>query len=106
MASSHHGPSPYLIWVLLMACLGAGMLVFLVEMSHATVISILFAVAVVKAALVVRYYMHMQGQPVPLYAVAGVPVLLLIFMVVALLPDISYHPYMHPKAPTAASSHH
>jgi caa(3)-type oxidase subunit IV len=106
MASSNHGPSPYLIWVFLMALLGAGMLVFLVEMSHTMVISLLLAVAVVKATLVVRYYMHMQGQPTPLYAVAGLPVLLLIFMVVALLPDISYHPYMHPKVESAAPAHH
>ena len=89
MASSH-GPGPVTIWWFLVALLLAGFAVFWLELSHATVITALFAIAVVKASLVVRYYMHMYGQPTALYAIAGIPVLLLIFMVVALLPDIAY----------------
>lgn len=103
MASSH-GPNPVTIWGYLVALLVAGFAVFWLELSHATVITLLLAIALVKAALVVRYYMHMHGQPTALYAIAGIPVLLLIFMVVALLPDIAYHPDLAPRAEVA--SHH
>jgi len=85
-----HGPNPVTIWVALVALLAAGMLVFLVELSHVTVILLLFGIALVKAFLVVRHYMHMTGQPTGLYVIAGIPVLLLIFMVISLLPDIAY----------------
>ena len=90
MAGSH-GPRPLTIWIWLVGLLGAGFLVFELDLGHTTVILVLFGIAIVKAALVVRHYMHMKGQPPALYAIAIIPVLLLIFMVVALLPDLAYY---------------
>lgn len=88
---AHHGRNPYVIWVGLVAILVAGFVVFEFHLSTFTAVALLFSLAIVKAGLVVRHYMHMYDQPVALYAIAGIPVLLMIFMVVALLPDIGFH---------------
>jgi cytochrome c oxidase subunit IV len=86
-----HGPHPVTVWVWLVICLVAGFVVFWLDLSHSLVVLLLFQIAIFKAGLVVRHYMHMKQQPVALYAIAAIPVLLLIFMVFALLPDIAYH---------------
>lgn len=88
MATSH--PHPVKIWVWLVLLLAAGFIVFWLDPSEATIIVALFTIAIVKAGLVVRHYMHMKHQPVGLYVIAAVPVLLLIFMVLALVPDIAH----------------
>jgi cytochrome c oxidase subunit IV len=51
---------------------------------------LVFAAAIVKAALVVRKYMHLEGEYWLLYAIALAPVLLIVAMAVALLPDIAF----------------
>lgn len=99
----HHAANPYVIWVWLVAFLIAGFVVFELGFSTFTAVVLLFSLALLKAFLVVRHYMHMYNQPVALYAIAGIPVILMIFMVVSLLPDIAFHQI--PPTPTAAAPH-
>jgi caa(3)-type oxidase subunit IV len=90
MAASH-GPHPVKIWIWLVGLLASGFVVFWLDPSQAMIVLALFGIALVKAMLVIRHYMHMKNQPVGLYVIAAVPVLLLIFMVLALLPDIAFY---------------
>ena len=99
----HHGANPFVIWVWLIAFLVAGFVVFEFHLSTFAAVCLLFSLALAKAFLVVRHYMHMYNQPVALYAIAGIPVILMIFMVISLLPDIGFHHI--PPTPTAASPH-
>jgi caa(3)-type oxidase subunit IV len=81
-------PSYVTIWVWLVALLVAGMGVFFLPMGKAAATTLILGIAIVKATLVGRHYMHLRRQPPMLYAVIAVPVLLAVFLVVALLPDI------------------
>lgn len=77
------------IWFLLIALLGAGLLLIALPLSGFVLVTLIFATAAVKAALVVRHYMHLRAQPWVIYAIAGIPVVLGVVMVLALIPDIA-----------------
>jgi caa(3)-type oxidase subunit IV len=83
-------PGYVTIWIWLVVLLAVGMLFFEIEISKTTATMLIFAVAVVKATLVVRHYMHMKAQPKMLYVIACVPLLLAIAMVLSLMPDIAF----------------
>ncbi len=83
-------PSHVTIWVWLVALLAAGMALFTLPIAKTTATIAIFAIAVVKAVLVGRYYMHLYGQPPMLYAVVGVPVVLAVAFAISLLPDIAF----------------
>jgi caa(3)-type oxidase subunit IV len=83
-------PSHVTIWVWLVALLAAGMALFTLPITKVTATVAIFAIAVVKAFLVGRHYMHLRGQPPMLYAIVGVPVLLAVALAITLLPDIGF----------------
>ncbi|MFQ5668019.1 MAG: cytochrome C oxidase subunit IV family protein [Candidatus Binatia bacterium] len=93
MNAVQKAPVGYLtVWVWLVVLLGIGVAVFAVPLSKATAVVLVFAVAAVKAVLVVRHYMHLREVPLMLYAMVGIPVLLAIGMALTLLPDIAFRP--------------
>lgn len=102
-ADAQTGPSYIAIWALLIALLGAGFVVFELHFSKTTAILLIFAIAVVKAYFVVRHYMHLKTVPPMLYAIAGIPVILAIFMVLALMPDIGHN--YRDSLPAAGAEH-
>lgn len=75
------------VWRWLVALLAAGVAVAAIP-SKTVALALVFGVAVVKAGLVVRNYMHLKSEHLLLYALAAVPVLLFIGLILALLPDI------------------
>jgi caa(3)-type oxidase subunit IV len=89
---THEGrfPSYVAVWGWLVALLGAGLMCAYLPFGKAMAIFLVFTVAVVKAFLVARHYMHMRSEGVLIYAIAGIPVLLLLGMVIALVPDIVF----------------
>ena len=80
------------VWVWLVTLLVAGLSVVAISLSKAIALFLIFTVAVVKAALVARHYMHLRAQPLMIYAIAGIPVLLAIGMILTLMPDIAFRP--------------
>ncbi len=102
-SDSHTGPGYVTIWVFLVVLLGAGFLVFEMGFSKTTAILLIFGIAVVKAYLVIRHYMHLKAVPPMLYAIAGVPLILAIAMVLALMPDIGHN--YRPSLPAAGAEH-
>jgi caa(3)-type oxidase subunit IV len=86
-----HGPSYVGIWVWLVGLLVAGLAVAYMPVGKVAAAIVIFAVALVKAALVARHYMHLKTETFLIYAIVGVPLLLLVFMVVALAPDIIFN---------------
>ncbi len=77
------------IWAWLVGLLIAGLTVFVMPIPKIAAIGLVFAAAIIKAALVVRKYMHLEAAHWLLYVIALVPVFLIIAMAVALLPDIA-----------------
>ncbi len=77
------------IWVWLIVLLAAGVALLAVP-SKTLAVVLIFTVASVKAFLVLRHYMHVRHQPLMVYALLAVPVLLAIALTIVLLPDIAF----------------
>jgi caa(3)-type oxidase subunit IV len=91
MSAEAHGPSHVAIWGWLIALLAAGLAIAFLPFGKAMAIFLIFAVAVVKAALVARHYMHLKSEQLLIHAIAGIPVLLLLGLAIALVPDIVFN---------------
>jgi len=78
-----------IVWLWLMALLGAGVALLAVPSKTLGVV-LIFAVATVKAVLVLRHYMHLRHQPVMIYLMLAIPVVLAIALTIVLLPDIAF----------------
>jgi caa(3)-type oxidase subunit IV len=82
------GPSHTTIWVCLLALLAAGLAVTGAPLGRAAAIGIVLAIALSKATLVIRHYMHLKVEPLLIYAIAAAPVFLVLVLVAALVPDL------------------
>jgi caa(3)-type oxidase subunit IV len=78
------------IWGWLLGLLIAGVLVFTLHLATIPLLVFIFAVAAIKAVLVVRNYMHLKAEHLLIYAIAGIPVLLILGMALVLIPDIVF----------------
>ena len=78
------------IWVWLVVLLAVGVALILLPLSKTTAVVLIFGVATLKAFLLVRHYMHLTHQPLMVYVLLGVPVLLAIALVFVLMPDIAF----------------
>jgi caa(3)-type oxidase subunit IV len=90
MSHDERSPSYVAIWAWLVALLVAGLFCAYFPVGKAMAIFLVFTVAVVKAFLVARHYMHLKSETVLIYAIAGIPVLLLLGFMLALVPDIVF----------------
>ncbi|HVO91477.1 MAG TPA: cytochrome C oxidase subunit IV family protein [Terriglobales bacterium] len=52
---------------------------------------LIFAVAIIKALLVARNYMHMKTEGALIYAIALVPLAFILIFLFGLFPDFVYH---------------
>jgi len=52
---------------------------------------LIFAVALVKALLVARNYMHLKHEKALIYAIALVPLAFVIIFLIGMFPDFVYH---------------
>jgi caa(3)-type oxidase subunit IV len=91
MSAEAHGPSHEAIWLWLIALLVVGLVVAFLPFGKAMAIFLIFSVAAVKATLVARHYMHLGNETLLIYVIAGVPVLLLVGLALALVPDIVFN---------------
>ena len=91
-AHAHEGPSYYLIFgalvVLTIITVGVS---YVPGMSPAVALIVAMAIASLKATLVALFFMHLKFEIKPIYIVVGVPVVLTIIMIIALIPDIGGH---------------
>ncbi|HZP43433.1 MAG TPA: cytochrome C oxidase subunit IV family protein [Candidatus Binatia bacterium] len=90
MHAASRFPSYGAIWTWLVALLVVGLFCAYLPFGKALAIFLVFSVAAVKAFLVVRHYMHLRSEGVLIYAIAGLPLLLLIGFVLTLVPDIVF----------------
>ena len=81
-------PNYVAIWVWLVVLMLAGVLAASLPLDRSVVMSLIFGIAAVKAALVALNYMHLKSEHWLIYALAIVPVLLVVAMILVLFPDI------------------
>ena len=93
MDTAEHGNSEYVtIWVWLVVLLVLGLAIMGLPIPKIVVVTMVFAVAVVKAAMVVRNYMHLKSEHMLIIAIVMVPVLFFIGLMITLVPDIAMRP--------------
>jgi caa(3)-type oxidase subunit IV len=90
MSEGSRFPSHVAVWSWLVALLVVGLTCAYLPFGKPMAIFLIFTVAVAKAFLVARHYMHLRTEGLLIYAIAAIPVLLLVGMMVALVPDIVF----------------
>jgi caa(3)-type oxidase subunit IV len=79
-----------LIWYWLMA-----LVILSVGASYvlpkAEALMLIFAVALIKALLVARNYMHLKHESALIYAIVLVPLAFVIVFLIGMIPDFVYH---------------
>jgi caa(3)-type oxidase subunit IV len=84
-------PSYVGIWVWLVLLMVAGVLASRLPLAHSAVVTLIFAIAAVKAGLVALYYMGLRFERGVIYAMALVPLALVVILTFLLLPDFVFH---------------
>lgn len=85
-----HRPNYFLVWVWLVALVIVSILSSLVLPKFLALL-LIFSLAFVKALLVVLNYMHLKYEKPLLYALAIVPLVIVIILLFALFPDFVFH---------------
>ena len=69
----------------------AGVLASYLPLGRPAVVGLIFTIAAVKALLVALYYMHLKFERGVIYAMAIVPVVLVVILTFLLFPDFVFH---------------
>ena len=75
-------------WLMALVLLSVGASFFL---PKAQALMLIFSVAIVKALLVARNYMHLKHERALIYAIALVPLAFVIILLFGLFPDFVFH---------------
>ena len=79
------------IWLWLVVLVGAGLLASALRVPKIAVLLLVFGIAVVKASMVMRDYMHLKSETLIIHVIALVPILLIIGLALTMIPDIALH---------------
>ncbi len=79
------------IWLWLIVLVGAGLLASALRIPKIVVLMLVFGIAVVKASMVMRDYMHLKFETLIIHVIALIPILLIIGLALTLIPDIALH---------------
>lgn len=90
MASEAVRPNYVTVWVWLVA-LGIMSVLASLVLPRAAAIALIFGLAAVKALLVALNYMHLRSEHLLIHAMAIVPVVLVVGLMLLLLPDLVFH---------------
>jgi len=88
--SNAHSRHYLTIWLWLMALVIVSVAAASV-MPKGPALLLIFAVAIVKALMVARHYMHLKNEKALIYAIALVPLAFIIIFLFGLFPDFVYH---------------
>jgi caa(3)-type oxidase subunit IV len=78
------------VWAALVLLLVAGLAIFVLPIPRAVAVALIFGVAGVKAALVMRNYMHLKHEHLLIYLIVLVPIVFVLGLALALVPDIVF----------------
>lgn len=90
MTSEQNRPNYFAVWIWLVGLVIVSVVASSVLPKSAAVL-LIFAVAAIKALLVVLNYMHLKYEKLLLYVLAIVPLLIVAVLLFALFPDFVFH---------------
>jgi caa(3)-type oxidase subunit IV len=76
-----------IIWGWLLLLMTISLFANSLPVSRPAIVTLMFVVAAVKAVLVALHFMHLKLEQWLIYAIAIIPVLLVLGLMVALFPD-------------------
>ncbi len=76
-----------IIWGWLILLMTLSLFASSLPFSRAAIVTLMFVVAAVKAVLVALHFMHLKLEKWLIYAIAIIPVLLVLGLMVTLFPD-------------------
>ncbi|MFQ5519912.1 MAG: cytochrome C oxidase subunit IV family protein [Candidatus Methylomirabilia bacterium] len=87
-----HGDRPnYLaVWIWLVALAIGSIVLSRTPLGHTAVLVLVFLLAAAKALLVALNYMHLRYERVLIYAIVLVPVVFVVGLLLALIPDMVF----------------
>ena len=88
MAEAHPEPNYMGVWVWLLVLTIAEIVVALLALTPLAKGILLVGMALTKAALVALYFMHLRFERVTLGVIALTPLIICVFLVFMLLPDL------------------
>ena len=88
--SNAHSRHYLIIWFWLMALVVVSVAAVSILPKFQALV-LIFSVAVIKALLVARNYMHLKNERAIIYAIALVPLAFIVILLFGLFPDFVYH---------------
>jgi len=79
-----------IVWAILVLLLVVGLTIFVLPIPREAAVTLIFGVAAIKAALVLRNYMHLKREHLLIYAIVLIPTLFLLGFAITLIPDIVF----------------
>jgi cytochrome c oxidase subunit 4 len=107
MTVAHHEEPNYMgvfWWLLVLTILE--ICVIYAPMAHLAIVLLLIGMALTKASLVAMYYMHLALEKRTLGIIAVIPLILCVFLVFALTPDLGAVVHQSPKIEAASEGVH
>ena len=89
MATAHAEPNYIGVFWWLLALTILEIAVIYVPMARLIIVILLIGLALSKAVLVAMYFMHLKFERVTLGVIALTPLILCVFLILMLLPDIT-----------------
>ncbi len=83
-------PNYVAVWRWLVALLVVGLAASFLPGGRVPALTLIFAAAAAKAVLVALNYMHLRFEPLLIYAIAIIPVLLVLGLILILFPDLVF----------------
>jgi len=91
MTSGKTHPNYTAVWLWLLGLMGLGVAASFLPGGRTFAVVVIFAVAFLKAILVAANFMHLRFEPTLIYAFVLIPLLFLVVLAAALLPDFVWH---------------
>ncbi len=91
MTSGKPHPNYTAIWLWLLGLMSLSVAASFLPGGRTFVVVVIFAAAFIKAILVAANFMHLRFEPAVIYAFVLIPVLFLLVLAAALLPDFVWH---------------
>ncbi len=89
MTTAHTEPNYFGVFWWLLALTILEIAVIYVPMARLIIVILLIGLALSKAVLVAMYFMHLKFERVTLGVIALTPLILCVFLILMLLPDIT-----------------
>ena len=106
MAVAHEEPNYMGVFWWLLALTISEIAVIYAPMPKFAIVILLIGMALTKASLVALYYMHLKFERTTLGVIALTPLILCIFLVFMLTPDLGAVLHQSPKTEAPAESAH